>query len=69
LFWGLQKAQLAGTRYCFGPTFDLQLAEYSKVVPFDRVYRQVKPLADLVIRKSLGDEAQHFQFTLAQWVN
>ena len=36
---------------------------------FDRIQCQEKPLADLLIRESPGDQSQDFQFTLAQWLD
>ena len=57
---GLQQPQLAGTRHRFGPPLDPQLVEDESVVPFHRTQREEEPLADLLIRASLGDELQHF---------
>jgi len=41
----------------------------SAVVPLDRVQGQEKPLANLAIRESLGDELEYFKLALAQWLD
>ena len=65
---GLQQAQLAGARYRFGAPPNLEFAKDVPVVPFDGTQGEEKPLADLTIRESLGDELQYFQFALAHWL-
>ena len=52
----LQQTQLAGTGDSFGATLNLQFVKDSAVVPFDRVQGEEKPLANLTIRESLGNE-------------
>ena len=47
------------TRHRLGAPFDPQLAEYLAIVPLDRVERQVELLANLAVRKPLGDQTQH----------
>ena len=56
----LQQTQLAGTRYGFGASLNLQFAIDSAVVSFDRVQGKEKSLANLTIRESLGNELQYF---------
>ncbi len=56
---GLQQAQLAGARYCFGAPPNLEFAKNVPVVSFDGNDGEEKPLADLTIREPLGDESQH----------
>jgi hypothetical protein len=53
---GLQQTQLAGARDGFGAPLDLQFAKDVQIVPFNRTQREEKPLANLSIRKSFGDE-------------
>jgi hypothetical protein len=60
LMSGLQQAQLAGARYCFGAPSNLEFAKNVPVVSFDGNDGEEKPLADLTIRESLGDELQYF---------
>ncbi len=55
-----QQTQLAGTGYSFGAPLDLQFAKDIPIVPFDRVQGEEKPLANLTIRESLGNELQYF---------
>jgi hypothetical protein len=56
----LQQAQLAGARYRFGAPSNLEFAKDVPIVPFDSNQGEEKPLADLTIRESLGDESQYF---------
>ncbi len=56
----LQQAQLAGARCCFGAPPDLEFAKDVAVVSFDGNDGEEKPLADLSVRESLGDESQYF---------
>ena len=56
----LQQAQLAGASYRFGATLNLQFVKDFAVMPFDRVQGEEKPLANLSIRESLGNELQYF---------
>jgi hypothetical protein len=65
----LQQGQLAGTSYRFGAPPYLELAKNVPVVPFDSNQGEEKPLADLTVRESLGDELQYFQLALAQWLD
>ena len=65
----LQQTQLAGAGYGFGAALNLQFVKDSAVVPFDRVQGEEKPLANLTIRESLGNELQYFQLALAQWLD
>ncbi|MFZ1748184.1 MAG: hypothetical protein WAU17_19935 [Nitrospirales bacterium] len=62
----LQQAQLTGASYGFGAALNLELFKDSAVVPFDCVQGEEKPLADLPVRESLGDQPQDFQLALAQ---
>ena len=52
----LQQTQLAGAGYGFGAALNLEFVEDSAVVPFNRVQGEEKPLANLTIRESLGNE-------------
>ena len=45
------------------------LPKIFRLWPFHRVQGEEEPLADLVIRESLSNEAQDFQFALAQWLD
>ena len=65
---GLQQAKLAGAGYGFGAPSNLELAKNVAVVSFDGNQGEEKPLTDLTIRESLGDESQYFQLALAQWL-
>ena len=56
----LQQTQLAGTSDCFGAILDLQFVENDPIVPFDRIHGEEEPVADFLIRETLGDEPQHF---------
>jgi hypothetical protein len=56
----LQQAQLTGARYCFGAPSDLEFAKDVPVVSFDGNDGEEKPLADLAVRESVGDELQYF---------
>ena len=62
----LQQTQLTGSGYSFGAPLNLQFVINSAVVPFDRVQGEEKPLANLTIRESQGNELQHFELALAQ---
>ncbi len=52
----LHQAQLAGARYGFGASLDLQFAIDNPIVPFNSTQGKEKPLANLTIRESLGNE-------------
>jgi hypothetical protein len=52
----LQQTQLVGTRAGFGAALNLQFVKDLAVMPLDRVQGQKKPLADLPVRESLGNE-------------
>ena len=54
--FSLQQAQLAGTYNRFGATLNLQFVKDFLVVPLDRTQGQEKPLANLTIRESLGNQ-------------
>ena len=56
----LQQTQLTGAGDGFGAPLNLQFAIDIAIVPFDRVQGEEKPLADLTIRESLGNELEHF---------
>src|SRR3990172_7494814 len=56
---GLQQTQLAGAGDRFGSPLDLQLVKDDPGMSFDCAEGEEKPLADLTIRESLGNEAQH----------
>jgi hypothetical protein len=64
LFWGivlgLQQTQLAGTCDRFGAPFDIEFAKNLPIVPFHSNQGDEKPLANLTIRKSLGNELEDF---------
>ena len=47
---------------------NLQFVKDFAVVPFNRIQGEEKPLANLTIRESLGNELQYFQLALAQWL-
>ena len=59
LTFRLQQAQLAGARYRFGAPPNLEFAKDVPVVSFDSNDGEEKPLANLSIRESLGDESQY----------
>ena len=52
----LQQTQFAGAGDGFGAALNLQFVKNFSVMPFDRVQGEEKPLADLTIRESLGNE-------------
>ena len=52
----LQQIQLTGTGYSFGATLYLKFAVDFLIMPFNRIQGQEKPLANLTIRESLGNE-------------
>ena len=52
----LQQTQFAGAGDGFGAALNLQFVKNFAVMPFDRVQGEEKPLADLSIRESLGNE-------------
>jgi hypothetical protein len=58
LFWVLflREAQLAGPDYRLGPPLDLELPENALLVPLDGAQGDEKPVRDLLIRESFGDE-------------
>ena len=62
----LQQAQLAGSRDSFGAPLHLQFAKDNPVVSFDRAQGEEKPLADLPIRESMGNQPQHFQLAFGE---
>jgi len=51
-----QQAQFAGACYSLGAPVDLEFGVDIAVVSFDRAQGEEKPLANLTIRKSLGNE-------------
>jgi hypothetical protein len=55
-----QQTQLSGTRYRFGATLNLQFVKDNPIVPFDSTQGEEKPLADLTVRESLGNELEYF---------
>jgi hypothetical protein len=54
--WRLEQAQLTGAGNGFRAPLYLQFVENPAVVAFDRVQGEKEPLANLLIRKSLGNE-------------
>jgi hypothetical protein len=56
LTFRLQQAQLAGPGYSFGAILDHKFAKDDPVVTFDSTQGEEKPLANLTIRESLGEE-------------
>ena len=52
-----------------GAVLHAKFAIDSAVVSLDRVQSKEKPLANLAIRESLGDELEYFQLALAQWLD
>ena len=52
----LQQTQFAGASDRFGAALNLQFVKNFAVMPFDRVQGKEKPLANLTIRESLGNE-------------
>src|SRR5512134_51943 len=62
----LQQAQLAGSRDRFCAPLHLQFVKDDPVVSFDRAQGEEKPLADLTVRESLGNEPQHFQLAFGE---
>ena len=69
LTFRLQQTQLAGAGDRFGAPLDLEFAKDFPIVPFDRAQGEEKPLANLTIRESLGNQLQYFQLALAQWLD
>ena len=57
LTFSLEQAQLAGACDRFGATLDLEFIKDYPIVPFDRTQGEEKPLANLTIRESLGNES------------
>ncbi len=57
LTFRLQQTQLTGTCYSFGTPLNQKLTEDSLIVPLDGTQGEEKPLANLTIRESLGDES------------
>ena len=66
LAFSLEQTQLAGACYCFGAPLDLEFIEDDPTVPLNRAQGEEQPLANLTIRKSLGNESQYFQLALAE---
>lgn len=66
LLSGLQQTEFAGTGNRFSAPLDLKLAEDFLIVSFDRFQGEDQPLANLLIRLPLSDEAQNFKFTPTQ---
>jgi hypothetical protein len=60
LAFGLQQTQLAGSGYSFGAPLDHKFAEDNPIVSLDGTQGEEKPLANLTIRESLGNELQYF---------
>ncbi len=52
----LQQTQFAGSGYSFSASLNLQFVINSAVMPFNRVQGEEKPLTNLMIRETLGDE-------------
>ena len=52
----LHQPQFAGTCYGFGAPLDLQFAKDNPIVSFNSTQGEEKPLANLTIRESLGNE-------------
>ena len=52
----LQQAQLPGAGDSLGAPLNLQLVEDSAVMPLDGIQGEEKPLSDLVVRESLGNQ-------------
>ncbi len=55
-FGKLEQTQLAGADDGFGAVLNLEFIENPLVVPLDRAERQIQPLADFGVGKSLCDE-------------
>lgn len=53
----LQYAQLAGASHGFRSPSDLEFAIQGPVVPFDGAQGEKKPLADLTIRETAGQQS------------
>ena len=56
---GLQQVQCLGFGYRLDAAFYGELAIDFTIMPFDRVQSDEKPLTNLTIRESLGNESQH----------
>jgi hypothetical protein len=58
LFWVLflREAQLAGPDYRLGLPLDLEPPENALIVPLDGAQGDEKPVRDLLLRESFGDE-------------
>lgn len=66
IVWGLEQTQLSGARHGFGAAFHLQFGKDAQVMALDRAQREKKFLGDLLVGKSLRNQAQHFEFAFAQ---
>ena len=64
--FSLEQTQLAGACYSFGAPLDLEFIKDDPTVPLNRTQGEEQPLANLTIRKSLGNESQYFQLALAE---
>src|SRR5512134_4089418 len=53
---GLQQTQFTGAGYSFGSPLDVQLIKNDPCVSLDRAQGEEKPLTDLAIGESLGNE-------------
>ena len=63
---GLQQTQLAGAGYGFSAILCLQFAKDARLCPLTVLKARKSRWLISVIRKSLGNQAQHFQLALAQ---
>jgi len=62
----LREAQLSGPDYRLGPPLDLELPENALIVPLDGAQGDEKPVRDLLIRESFGDEPEDFHLALLE---
>ena len=62
----LEQPHLPGAGDGLGAPFHVELLEDAAVVALDRVQGQEEPRADLLVRKALGDQAQHLELAWAE---
>lgn len=63
----LDETKLASTCDGFRASLNLEFAEDSTIMPFDRIQSKEESLANLAIGKSQGNELEYLPLTLTQW--
>ena len=64
-----EDAKLPGAGHCFGPVGDVELAVDAGRVRLDGARGDDELLRDLLVGPAQGDELEHFQLTLAEWLD